>query len=73
MIINEVLWIIFTYSSLIGWDDNLERVIFPKPSNLGKMHSNNYPWSVLQKCLYLVNDALWKLNTGNLLGDVSKI
>ena len=32
MVINEVLWIVFTYSSFISGDINLEGVIFSKTS-----------------------------------------
>ena len=42
MVIAEFLWIILTYSSFISEDIILERSPFPKPHNLGQMHTSTY-------------------------------
>ena len=62
LVINEFLWIIFPCSYFTSGDIHLEIFPYPKPHNLGQIHTITYIQSVILNCLYLDIDALWNLD-----------
>ena len=59
LVINEVLWILFTHSSLFSVDIHFEIFPFPKPHFLGLMHTRISLITIRLNCPYQEYGTLW--------------
>ena len=53
---------VYSPSFFISEDIIFEIFLFPKPRNLGQIHTSTFLYSVVLNCLYPENDIIWKIN-----------